>query len=255
MANCINDDNEVELDISTTYYSEKDPLFKQGKDEGPVDGLTLSSGDLNSPDEVKGVSEIKKCNPLEVDSLTHEEPVKCELKKPKDPPFFSWFFNTLLSFFRGEQKGTGDTVAKTILFSITTLFFMFMIYKNELYKISYLKSLCFTFIFLFKGLWVFFTIIFLLSLTQSVIFNFIPYFFRQFFKYLYLSINPLSDGDVYNRYESLKEWIIVPNLYLMGVVTGFILVTILIFVFILFILLPFIVVLGYFVGVFLSFMD
>jgi hypothetical protein len=253
MADCINDDNEIDLEPSTNYYGEKDPLFKQGN-EDPINGISLSSGDLNSSDEINGVSEIKKCKPLDVE-IVKQEPVKCDLKKKDDEPIFSWFFNSLLSFFRGEKKGTGDSVAKTILFSITLMFFMFMIYKNELYNISYLKSLFFTFIFLFKRFWVFFTIIFLLSLTQSVIFSFIPYFFQQFMNYLYLSINPLSDGDVNNRFQSLKEWIIVPYIYLMAVDTGFILITVLIFIFILFILLPFIIVLGYFVGLFLSFMD
>ena len=191
MADCINDDNEIELDVSTTYYSGKDPVYKKGREGEPIDGLSFTRGELNSAEEIKGVSEIKKCKPLKVAEslLPKSEAMKCEIKAIEEESTFSWLISTLLGLFRGEQKSTGDTVAKSIVLSVTALFFIFMIYKNKLYSIAYLKSLLFTLIFLFKRFWVFFIILFFLSLTYNVIFSYLPYFSDQALKYLYLSIN------------------------------------------------------------------
>ena len=257
MADCINDDNEIELEVSTTYYSEKDPLFKQAKDGQPVNGMSLSYGDLNSTDEIKGVSEIKKCKPLELaSSLTPAaQPVKCDANSVPEESLFSWLINTMLSLFRGEQTSQGDTIAKSIIVSITGLFIMFLIYKFELYQLSNLKSLFFTLFFLFKKFWVFTLLLFFMSLTYNSIFSYIPYFSDQALKYLYLSINPLSDEGVNNTYDYLSGWIIIPHVYLVVVISFYIFVTVLIVAFIILILFPLIIILGYFVGLFLSFMD
>ena len=257
MADCINDDNEIEFDVSTTYYSEKDPLFKKQKDGPPVNGMSLSYGDINSTDEIKSVSEIKKCKPLElVKNLTPAaQPVKCDANNVPEEPIFSWLINTMLSLFRGEQTSQGDTIAKSIIVSITGLFTIFLIIKFKFYEISNLKSLFFTLFFLFKRFWVFVILLFLISLTYNSIFSFIPYFSDQALKYLYLSINPLSDEGVNNTYESLRSWIVIPYVYLVIVDSFYIFVTTLILAFIILILLPFIIILGYFVGIFLSFMD
>jgi len=256
MADCINDDNEIEFDASTTPYREKDPSFKKQKDTTPVNGLSLSYGDINSSDEIKGVSEIKRCKPLELKNITPAaQPVKCDPNNAPDEPIFSWLVNSMLSLFRGQQTSEGDTIAKSIIVSITGLFTMFLFIKFEFYKWENLKSLFFTLFFLFKRFWVFAALLFCISLTYNSIFSFIPYFFDQALKYLYLSINPLSDEGVNNTYETLRSWIIIPYVYLFFVTSFYILVTILIVAFIILILLPLIIILGYFVGLFLSFMD
>ena len=257
MADCINDDNEIDLQPSTNYYSGKDPLFKQGKEGTPVNGLSLSYGDLNSPDEIDGVSEIKKCKPLDIGKslIPESEPVKCDIKTPEEEPMFATLTNTIISLFKDEQKSVGATVIKSIITSVTIMFILFLIYRGQLYSLSNLKSLLFTFIFLFKRFFVFATILFLLSLTYNVIFSFIPYFIEQFTKFLLLSINPLSDEDINKNYNFLSDWIIIPHVYLVSVVSYFIFITTLIGAFIVLILLPLIVILGYFVGIFLSFMS
>jgi len=256
MADCINDDNEIEVDASTTYYSEKNPEFKKERDGEPINGLSLSYGDLNSADEIEGVSEIKKCKPLKIANLTPAaEQVKCDASSTPDETIFSWLINTLISLFRGEQTSKGDTIAKSIIASITGMFVLFLLIKFEFYKISNLKSLFFTLFFLFKRFWVFAALLFCISMTYTSIFSFIPYFSDQALKYLYLSMNPLSDENVNNTYESLRDWIIIPYVYLVIVDSFYIFVTILLVAFIVLILLPYIIILGYFVGIFLSFMD
>jgi len=255
MADCINDDNEIELDASTTYYSGKDPSYKKPREGEPIDGMSLSYGDLNSKDEVKGVSEIKKCNPLKIaEAVPAAEPVKCDIKSPQEEPIFAWFLNSIISLLRGEQESTGNTVAKSIIVSVTLLFILFMIYKFQLYKIAYLKSMLFTLFFLFKRFWVFALILFFLSLTYSFIFNYIPFFSKEFGKYLYLSINPFSDEGVKNTFESLSAWIIIPYVYIVIVYSYYIFLTTLIGGFIILILFPLIILFGYLVGFFLSFM-
>lgn len=256
MAECINNDNEIDIE-SSTPYAEDDPLYRKEEEYKPINGFSYSKGDINTTEEIKSSSEIKKCKPptSKMFGFASKVEEKCD---PKEPSLYTQALDQIIN---GKEKGSvnflntaATPAAQAIIAGVSTMFAIFFIYKNGLYNPVYLKPLFFTFIFLFKRLICFTIIITLLILVFVAIFKLIPKYSRRFFRLLAKGLKPLLDDKIKRKYEKLKKWKILPFLYLILMMTYYLLLAFFMLVFILFLLFPLIVLSGYVIGVALSFM-
>ena len=180
-----------------------------------------------------------------------------KLEEIKNPDFFT---NKIKSFVNDTEKGVSDFTEKNknsktayIVGAISAIFFTYLFYTS--FKITYLSSYFYTFLFLLRRLFFFIIIITLIILTYALIIKYFPWISKIFIQYLLLTINPLNDNDVNDNYHYLKQWKVLATIYLIGAHVVNAVITLFLFFFICFILSPFIIILGYMIGVSLTFMD
>jgi hypothetical protein len=191
-------------------------------------------------------------------NLKLDEPRKMKkLEEIKNPDFFT---NKIKSFVNDTEKGVSDFTEKNknsktayIVGAISAIFFTYLFYTS--FKITYLSSYFYTFLFLLRRLFFFIIIITLIILTYALIIKYFPWISKIFIQYLLLTINPLNDNDVNDNYHYLKQWKVLATIYLIGAHVVNAVITLFLFFFICFILSPFIIILGYMIGVSLTFMD
>ena len=254
------------------------------------DGITYSTDDeamieydgtIYTTEEINNYEETKKYKPQIVKSiktaqdakkvyeylkmlsrvrinLKLDEPRKMKkLEEIKNPNFFT---NKIKSFVNDTEKGVSDFTEKNknsktayIVGAISAIFFTYLFYTS--FKITYLSSYFYTFLFLLRRLFFFIIIITLIILTYALIIKYFPWISKIFIQYLLLTINPLNDNNVNDNYHYLKQWKVLATIYLIGAHVVNAVITLFLFFFICFILSPFIIILGYMIGVSLTFMD
>jgi len=180
-----------------------------------------------------------------------------KLEEIKNPNFFT---DKIKSFVNDTGKGISDFTEKNknsktayIVGAISTIFFTYLFYTS--FKITYLSSYFYTFLFLLRRLFFFVLIITLIILTYALIIKYFPWITKILIRYFLLTINPLNDNNVNDNYHYLKQWKVIATIYLIGAHVINAIITLFLLIFLIFILAPFIVILGYMIGVCLTFMD
>jgi hypothetical protein len=271
-------------------YSDKVGTTEDGGLTITHDGITYSTDDeamieydgtIYTTEEINNYEETKKYKPQIVKSIKTAQDAKKvyeylkrlsgirinlkvdgprkmkKLEEIKNPDFFT---NKIKSFVNDTEKGISGFTEKNknsktayIVAAISTIFFTYLFYTS--FKITYLSSYFYTFLFLLKRLFFFTLIITLIIITYALIIKYFPWISKIFIKFFLLMINPLNDNNVNDNYHYLKQWKVIANIYLILAHVGYAIVTLFLLIFICFILSPFIIILGYMIGVSLTFMD
>lgn len=263
------DDGGIAINYDGVTYSTDDEAMIE------IDGTVYTMDDLNNYEETKkNKPQIVKVIKTAKDAkriydylkyltkirinLKSGDPVdKKKLEELKDP----WFFtNKIKKFVNNTGKGISDFKEKNknsktayIVGSITTIFIIYFFYRT--FKITYITSYFNTFLFLLKRMFFFTLIIGLIILTYVLIIKYFPWFTELLIRYFILMINPLNDDGVNDNYNKAKEYKYAATVFLFFCHAGFAFLTLLILIFLVFILAPFITILGYTIGVSLTFMD
>lgn len=247
-------DDEAMIEIDGTVYTMDDLNNYEGtKKYKPqiVKAIKTAKDAKRIYDYLKYLTKIRI-------NLKSGDPVdKKKLEELKDP----WFFtNKIKKFVNNTGKGISDFKEKNknsktayIVGSITTIFIIYFFYRT--FKITYITSYFNTFLFLLKRMFFFTLIISLIILTYVLIIKYFPWFTELFIRYFILMINPLNDNGVNNTYNKWKEYKFAATFFLVCCHAGFTVLTFLLLIFLVFILAPFITILGYTIGVSLTFMD
>ena len=191
-------------------------------------------------------------------NLKLDEPRKMKkLEEIKNPNFFT---DKIKSFVNNTGKGISNFKQKNknsktayIVGAISIIFFTYLFYTS--FKITYLSSYFYTFLFLLRRLFFFVLIITLIILTYALIIKYFPWITKILIRYFLLTINPLTDNKVNDRYHYFKQWKVVATIYLICAHVINAIITLFLLMFVIFILAPFIIILGYMIGVCLTFMD
>jgi hypothetical protein len=213
---------------------------------------------IKTAQDAKKVYEyLKMLSRVRINLKVDEPRKRKKLEEIKNPEFFT---NKIKSFVNDTEKGISDFTEKNknsktayIIGAISTIFFTYLFYTS--FKITYLSSYFYTFLFLLRRLIFFILIITLIILTYALIIRYFPWFTKIFIQYLLLTINPLTDNNVNDSYHYLKQWKVLATIYLIGAHVVNAVITLFLLLFLIFILAPFIIILGYMIGVCLTFMD
>jgi hypothetical protein len=268
MTQCINTDNKIQIvkkALSDNGLSEN-TLSNSGFKKIHINGIS-SKGNTNTRDEIEGTGTInlQKCkdkltptpaninNAYDKSTALADEQVK-EMEKLKNPSLASRAVSSILYNKEDPQPNYFEPTSKysKIIIGIITGFFTIFIIYSLVKTLGVWPSLK-TLGFLFKRLFVFIFIVSLIIFTYSI-FIWIFFIGKILIKYIIYAIDPLKHPTVDERHHSLLQWIILPQTYLIASRTYFILASLIIFLFMIF-LVFFIILLGYLIGVSLSFMD
>ena len=263
------EDGGISINYDGVTYSTDDEAMIE------IDGTVYTMDDLNNyegtkkykPQIVKAIKTakdakriydyLKYLTKIRINLKSGDPVDKKKLEELKDP----WFFtNKIKKFVNNTGKGISDFKEKNknsktayIVGSITTIFIIYFFYRT--FKITYITSYFNTFLFLLKRMFFFTLIISLIILTYVLIIKYFPWFTELFIRYFILMINPLNDNGVNDTYNKAKEYKFLATFYLVCCHAGFTVLTFLLLIFLVFILAPFITILGYTIGVSLTFMD
>jgi hypothetical protein len=180
-----------------------------------------------------------------------------KLEQLKDPNYYTGnikkFANNLNKGFSSIIQKNKNSKSAYIVGALTVIFTTYLFYRS--FKIYYVTQYLNTFLFLIKRLFFFIIIITLTLFTYTIILKYIPWVLSKLIAYFILTMKPLTNDTANRHYNTWSQWKGLGTVFLVGahIIFGLTLVGLLILFF--FVLLPFIVLLGYFIGVSLSFMD
>jgi hypothetical protein len=180
-----------------------------------------------------------------------------KLEQLKDPNYYTGnikkLANNLNQGFSSIIQKNKNSKSAYIVGALTVIFTTYLFYRS--FKIYYVTQYFNTFLFLIKRLFFFIIIITLSLFTYTIILKYVPWVLSKMAAYFILTAKPLTNDTVNRDYTYLSQWKVIGSVYLGGAHAVFGAFTILLLVLFFFVLLPFIVLLGYFIGVSLSFMD
>jgi len=251
-----------------TYTTDDEAMIK-------IDGTTYTMEELNNYEETKKYKPqiaksiktlkdakriydyLKILSKTRINIKVEEQKKKKKLEELKDPNFFT---RKIKDFVNDTKTGFSSIVEKNknsksayiigILTFIFTVYFFF-----TFFKFTYITQYFYTFLFLFKRFFFFILLVALIIFTYTIIIKYVPWMLKQLTKYAILTANPLSNDKVNDWYNYWKQWKVLGTIYLGCAYAYYGFITLMLFLFFCFILAPFIILLGYFIGVSLSFMD
>lgn len=251
-----------------TYTTDDEAMIK-------IDGTTYTMEELNNYEETKKykpqiaktIRDIKEAKryydylkmltKTRINIKVEEQKKKKKLEELKDPNFFTKkikdFVNDTKTGFSSIVEKNKNSKSAYIIGILTTIFTVYLFYT--FFKFTYITQYFHTFLFLFKRLFFFIILVALIVFTYTIIIKYVPWVLKQLAKYLILTTNPLSNDKVNGNYNFWKQWKVVGSIYLGCAHVYYAVITTFLFCFFVFILAPVIILLGYFIGVSLSFMD
>jgi hypothetical protein len=247
-------DDEAMITIDgTTYTMEELNNYEQTKQTKPQIAKAIKT----AKDAKRYYDYLKRLSQTRINIKIEEQKKKKKLEELKDPNYFT---RKIKDFVNGTKTGFSSIVEKNknsksayIIGILTAIFTTYLFYT--FFKLSYITQYFHTFLFLFKRLFFFIILMILIVFTYTIIIKYVPWVLTQIAKYILLTANPLSNDTVNRRYEYWKQWKVAGSIYLGCAYIYYAVITLFLFLFFCFILSPVIVLLGYFIGVSLSFMD
>ena len=247
-------DDEATIKIDgTTYTMEELNNYEETKKYKPQIAKTIKT----AKDAKKVYDYLKRLSQIRINAKIEEQKKKKKLEELKDPNYFTKrikdFVNNTKTGFSSIVEKNKNSKSAYIIGILTIIFTIYLFYT--FFKFSYITQYFHTFLFLFKRLFFFIILIVLIVFTYTIIIKYVPWVLKQLAKYLILTTNPLSNDKINSNYNFWKQWKVVGSIYLGCSHVYYAIITILLFCFFVFILAPVIILLGYFIGVSLSFMD
>ena len=246
------DDASIKID-GTTYTMEELNNYEETKKYKPQIAKSIKT----AKEARKYYEYLKTWKKTRVEVNLEGPKKKKKLEELKDPNYYT---RKIKSLANNTKQGFSSIIEKNknsktayIIGSLTVIFTTFLFYRS--FKISYINQYFNTFLFLIKRLFFFIVIIILSIFTYTIILKYVPWVLKQMAKYFILTVNPLTNDKVNNTYNYWSKWKVAGSIYLGGAHAAFGTLTILLLVGFVLVLMPFIILLGYFIGVSLSFMD